>query len=187
MSRRRPAAFAPALVLSVLLCEHTAGFAQIKEHNVSLSSPLEVIDVFAGIVHYTRWPKAVDSLRLCVSDKDIKATATAVRFSQDSAEPRHVTVQTIHNDAAGIASLLDCQIVYMDDIPESTWQAWLPGLVGHPILTIGRGEAFCSWGGLFCLDEAPARLRLHANLDSIARSELHVNPQLLRLTQADAS
>ena len=59
----------------------------------------------------------------------------------------------------------------------------LAQLTGRPVLTMGEGAEFCSSGGLFCLVPRPAGhgLRVEVNLDAVARSGLHVHPQVLKI------
>jgi hypothetical protein len=63
------------------------------------------------------------------------------------------------------------------------WRGMLLGVLDRPVLTIGFDEEFCSLGGMFCLDNSSGKLQIRANLDSISRSGMRINPQLLRLTQ----
>lgn len=150
----------------------------------------DMADVFAGIVSYSRWPSAPAVLRVCVNEQDAAAVlAITRRFAGEAAAPARVQVVGLPLDAAAIESLLDCQAIYFGDPPAMARQprvtALVARLVNQPILTVGHGDDFCSYGGLFCLSPAEAGWRIRANLDSISRSGLRVNAQLLRLTQRD--
>jgi YfiR/HmsC-like len=184
MSRSGVAAIVRGLACALLATLAGPSIAQTDARIAAAGGPLELPDVLAGIVHYTRWPDAVDSLRLCVTDKD-PATLAALtrRFGASAAPVGRIEVVSVRIDAEAVASLLDCQVVYFGQAPAKAWRALLLELTRRPILTIGHGEDFCSYGGLFCLEAADSGVRLRVNLDSIARVGLRVNPQLLRLTQ----
>lgn len=78
----------------------------------------------------------------------------------------------------------DCDMVYFAGQQAEAIRPQLRQLVGWPVITLGDYPEFCSDGGLFCLDPVGGTsLRFHVNLDSIARSHLHVNPQVLRLVR----
>jgi len=144
-------------------------------------------DLLIGIVQYTRWPGGVSSVQVCVDDRDAP-TALAVerRLAEGASTSRRdftLASRKLNSDSA--QGLLDCQVVYFEDARANPRPALLIALANLPILTIGHGEDFCSYGGLFCLTSAPTGWRIQANLDAIARSGLRVNPQLLRLTQRD--
>lgn len=142
-----------------------------------------VPDLIAGVLHYTRWPTALEVVRLCIDADDPDAEAIGRRFlARDAARPR--VVPSLRRLRA--EPLLDCQAVYFGHANPKDLAPLLMQLVKLPILTIGHGEDFCSYAGLFCLIETPAGgVRFGANLDAISRSGLHINPQLLRLTARD--
>lgn len=143
-------------------------------------------ELVAGIVHYTRWPDPPATLRLCVEAGDELADGDGARqlFEALALLPER-RVSTVARRIAGAtaASLQDCQAIYFGQVSSASWRYLLQELANQPVLTIGPGEDFCSWGGVFCLERAGASVRIKANLDAVARSGLRVNPQLLRLTQ----
>lgn len=152
----------------------------------AVDSTLELADILAGIIHYTRWPDSGANVRICVDEQERNALSAIVRKLDDVlSNGRHVSVVSRRVDAAGAASLLDCQGIYFGDGPPDRWQPLLMQLAHRPVLTVGPGEDFCSYGGVFCLERSESGVRIKANLDAIARSGLRVNPQLLRLTQRE--
>ncbi len=151
------------------------------------SATATLAEILVGIVHYTRWPEGASAVQVCVDDRD-GPTALAVGriFAEGAATSRRdyaLASRKLDSDSA--QGLLDCQVVYFEGARTDLRPALLVALASRPILTIGHGEDFCSYGGLFCLTYAPSGWRIQANLDAIARSGLRVNPQLLRLTQRD--
>ena len=171
-----------ALAWQTLLC-----FPQAIGVAYSVSQ-LELPDILAGIIHYTRWPVLArePSLQLCLSEHDRDASAIVSRFADRSRpDERPVTVSFRRLSLDSAESLQDCQVIYFGDVPVQYLpivQDVLAHLSASPILTIGQGEEFCARAGLFCLMPTPRGMRISANLDSIARSGLRVNPRLLKMT-----
>ncbi len=169
------------------------GLGTAAGHAAAQAEPVtdELSGIVAGIVHYTRWPDAPATLRLCIDARSELASGAGARRLTDAITllgPRLFTIDARRLDTASAASVLDCHALYVDAASAAAWQPMLKELISRPVLTIGRGEDFCSWGGQFCLERsstAPESMRIRANLDSISRSGLRVNPQLLRLTQRE--
>jgi len=85
----------------------------------------------------------------------------------------------------GLASpelLSVCDALYVGAMPRRQWNPLLRRLNPRPMLTIGQGEDFCSYGGQFCLITGVQGLQIRANVDAIALSGLRVNARLLQMT-----
>lgn len=163
------------------------GWAQpLPANNTSNTGSLvELPDIIAGIIHYTRWPGHPDPVRLCLNEKDTDTAAISLHFEQGYKDlPRVLPLSRRLLVDAG-DKLLDCNVVYFGKVNAKEVSALLIQLGRHPILTIGHGDDFCSYSGLFCLVPQPLGLRIGANLDSISRNGLRVNPLLLKLTARD--
>lgn len=116
---------------------------------------LTVVDAVLGILAHTRWPqRSPRPLSLCVNERS--SAATDLHALQNSVPPgKLVPVRMI--DLAD-ALPLECDAV------------WL-------------GADFCSRGGMFCLVPRQSDRRVAINLDAVARSGLHVHPQVLKIGQ----
>jgi hypothetical protein len=77
-----------------------------------------------------------------------------------------------------------CDLVYAGEMPENEIKTLIKNISNAPVLSIGEDRAFCSLGGMFCLNARPeaGSAGFAVNLDSISRSKLRINPQVLRLT-----
>jgi hypothetical protein len=158
----------------------------IVQCRAQASAPVEpdLSVALSSLVHFTQWPNVRAALRICVVDMDEQAVAGLERaFAAAGADRRRVAVVTRSVIGSPAKALNDCQAIYFGSTAPSVYRPIVADLVGRPILTIGLGDEFCSVGGLFCIDAALTGARTKANFDSIASSGLHVNPQLLRLTQ----
>jgi len=140
-------------------------------------------ELLLGILHYTRWPQPLASHRLCLNEVDADAVALARELDAQGAQavpPVHSAMRSLRADLAD--TLLDWQAIYFGAMPVRGLQPLLLRLNRHPILTLGQGDDFCSYGGKFCLLQGAQGWQIKANLDAIAYSGLRVNARLLQLT-----
>lgn len=132
-----------------------------------------------GIISYTRWPQPQEPLRLCVVGdawgKD------ALQRSSDRLGPQRSA--TVRDDISAEDVSSDCDVVYVGRLAQERLIMLVASVTGKPVLTIGEERDFCSFGGMFCLNDAAVGARFAANLDAISRSGLRINPQVLRLTR----
>ncbi len=175
------------LVASLLLMASGIGRAAepATAAGPALSAPVRppLVTVVAGIVGYTRWPGEAVALRLCTLG-DGHGVDELLRAAELGTAQRSVRVRT----ASGVhEASRSCDAVYVGDLAATVRGDLLHELVGRPVLLLGEGAAFCSDGGMFCLDAAQApAVRFQANLDAIARSGLRVNPMVLRIARQPA-
>ena len=139
---------------------------------------LTVADAVLGILAHTRWPqRPARPLSLCVSERS--SAATDLRTLQDSAPPGKLAPVRLLDLADALPP--DCDAVWLGAGAPAIEP--LPQLTGRPVLSIGEGTDFCSRGGMFCLVPRQNDLRVEVNLDAVARSGLHVHPQVLKIGQ----
>ena len=170
-------------------CVSLMALCAIAQCRAQATEPVEPDVSFAlkSIVHFTKWPGDRTVLRMCVAESDVRAAGQLERtFAASDGEDKRVLVVPLPALSPPTEALIDCQVVWFGAMSSSLYRPVLLSLAGRPVLTVGLGDDFCSFGGLFCLEAVADSARLKANLDSIAGSGLHVNPQLLRLTQRTA-
>jgi hypothetical protein len=139
-----------------------------------------VAQVVTGIMGYTRWPGDAPAVRLCTIGQG-EGVDELLRSAELRAGQRVVSVRSAQGQAQ---PWKQCDALYLGDTDAETSRTLLQELVGRPVLVLGEGAAFCTDGGMFCLEPRPAQVRFHANLDAIARSGLRVNPLVLRIARA---
>jgi hypothetical protein len=141
----------------------------------------ELTTVFWGIVGYTRWPDAKGALRICLSG-DSRHLAM-IRRSAIELKHRAITLFTPEKAVSA------CDIVYVSGASADDVGKLLRLLDDAPVLTIGDGGEFCSMGGMFCLlpggggSGEKTIAGFAVNQETISRSPLRVNPQVLRLSK----
>ena len=163
--------------------------AQSEASPLTVQRAPEVAAIVRGIVQYTRWASPSASVRLCMGDAidpTVEAAFTrAVTEQKDGAVAIAVSSRRLAPGAA--PDVAECHVLFLNGSMPMQWRSLLLGVLDRPVLTIGFDEEFCSIGGMFCLDNASGKLQIRANLDSISRSGMRINPQLLRLTQQRAA
>ena len=142
-----------------------------------------VVTAVAGIVSYTRWPADASSIRLCTLGEGA-GVAELLRTADIGPVQRPVSVHALAEAGPGASA---CQAVYVGKAGVAATREMLKRFAGQPVLLLGEGAAFCSDGGMFCLEPGAANVRFNANLDAIARSGLRVNPLVLRIARGSAA
>lgn len=139
---------------------------------------LTVFDAVLGILAHTRWPaRTARPLSLCVNEDS--AWVAELRTLPDNLPPGKLgPVRLVDLDDE---LPLDCDLVYLGGGAAAAGP--LAQLIGRPVLSLGEGADFCSRGGMFCLVPNAGSLRVEVNLDTVARSGLHVHPQVLKIGQ----
>ncbi|MDR3352480.1 MAG: YfiR family protein [Zoogloeaceae bacterium] len=173
-----------SLVLIVALFLGLALFfeAQAEERKVQENGKPMAAVIVAGVINYTRWPRLGEAIRICFAGKS--AHAEEIRQLSPVTQKMKGSPSTflVLSQEGEVAR--DCDLVYVGDLPDEEVRTLLKATGNTAILTIGEGKEFCSLGGMFCLEAEPKAnsVGFAANLDAISRSQLRVNPQVLRLS-----
>ncbi|AOB33408.1 hypothetical protein AKI39_04495 [Bordetella sp. H567] len=135
--------------------------------------------VVMGILSYTRWPVQPEPVRLCITGQPAYASGlfdAPARQSEPAVQPRLVAA-----DDPALAR--DCDALYLGGMDDELQQQVLRRVVGHPVVSIVEDDAECAVGGMFCLDVRPGQVGFQINLDSVARSGVHIHPSVLQLSR----
>jgi len=145
---------------------------------------LSVADTVRGILSYARWPDESHALRLCVIGSGAHGE-TLLNNGLNPLTQRPVTLLRVSIDADVVAQ---CDALYVGELDEDSWRTLFSRIAGKPVLTICERSPICMIGGMFCLDvhTNSAGVPFEVNLDSVARSGVRVNPQVLRLGRRTA-
>ena len=129
-----------------------------------------------GIISYTHWPANPRPITICV----IAKPAHADGLLANNAAGKAITAREMAIDDPSVTSA--CNVLYLGALEEKERLALRASLAGHPILTISESGPTCSTGSMFGLRFESNRVGLQMNLDSIARSGVHVDPHVLLLS-----
>lgn len=150
---------------------------------LSAQDRLSVADTVRGILSYARWPTEPNPLRLCVTGRSVHAD-TLLAHGLSPLGTRAVTVSRMPADTEVSAQ---CDALYVGHLEETGWRHLFAQIAGRPVLTLCERSPACATGGMFCLDvDDVASIPFEVNLDSVARSGVRVNPQVLRLGRRTA-
>ena len=177
----------PAFGQSMPGSEALAAVEKRSVRDLVASGPerLNVAETVRGILSYARWPDESRPLRLCITGRSPHADALLAQGMSPLTQ-RAVTALRIAPDA-DVAS--QCDALYVGDLEENSWRNLFAHIAGRPVLTMCERSPICMIGGMFCLEvdsASSASVPFEVNLDSVARSGVRVNPQVLRLGRRTA-
>lgn len=130
-----------------------------------------------GIISYAHWPADPQPITICVIAKPAYAAGL---FANNASAGKATAVREMQVDDPTVPST--CNVLYLGALAENERLALFASLAGHPILTISETGPACNAGSMFCLRFERNRVGLQMNLDSIARSGVHVDPHVLLLS-----
>ncbi len=160
-----------------LAATEAASASRAQSSGVEGARPSGLVGTVLGIVDYSRWPGAPRALTLCVAGQGPQSTELiGALLAPSAARPLSMRQVPINVGLPGV-----CDAVYFEGWREHEQRDALAALASRPVLTLGSGAAFCSAGGLFCLQPAGAATRFSVNTDAVARSGLVVNARVLQL------
>lgn len=128
-----------------------------------------------SVVQYTRWPGEPYRLRACVV-----GPADHADYLLAGSEVRTVgvTASTVSADAVRPAN---CEIVYVGRLSLEQQRAVTARMRGAAVLTIAENDPACRSRAMFCLLFEAEALSFRLNIDSVANSQVRIDPRVLRL------
>lgn len=136
--------------------------------------------VVLGILSYARWPKESGVLSLCLVGPTHYADAL-LRNGQPQINGRTLEVKRRAFDDPWLGEA--CNAVYLGELSEGERGQLFNALREHAVLSISEDTPDCSVGSMFCLYIKATHVSFAVNLDSVARSGVHVHPAVLKLGQ----
>lgn len=158
------------LIIPAIFSTFSSGTLAQTEQNTAES----VATIVTGIISYTRWPQLQGLPRLCLFSSATWSLRLAEPHSGQPYSP--VIVKDI-----GQALIARCDAVYFGtETPQQQLQLQTD-YQGRPQLYIAERNPDCSVGSAFCLNIAAGKVSFAVNLDSLSRSGVRVNPDVLML------
>ncbi|VFR26196.1 Uncharacterized protein YfiR precursor [plant metagenome] len=153
-----------------------AAFTQAQVRSASVAA------VVLGILSYARWPGMSAELRLCVLAPT--QYADALLGQPQVSVGRKVISQRYMVDSPELAHA--CDAIYTGVLKAEEKRALYRHLNGQAVLSISEDDPECAVGPMFCLDVSDAQVAFQVNLDSVARSGVRINPNVLKLGRSRA-
>ena len=131
--------------------------------------------IVEGILSFSRWPNAEEHPLLCVSQQ---AKYFDLSKATGNGSYRVVTISdsTKFNSAG-------CNAIYLGQESVKQQSEIINSLEGQHVLTISENNSDCVAGASFCINRRNQRFKFSVNLDSLTRSGVRVNPDVLLLSR----
>ncbi len=141
------------------------------------SRTVAAVRVVQTLIDYTRWPQRPGPLELCTAGSAIFADRLGeIRL----ADGRPVRLHRLGPDFDKVGR---CAVVYIGQLLPHAQDRLAAVLRGRSVLTIVEADPQCRGEAMFCLLTGPAGAGFTLDIDAVARSELRIDPRLLRLAR----
>lgn len=137
----------------------------------------QVARVVFSLLGYARWPVERDTVRLCVDN----ASSYSARLMDGGTLASGRPVQTRPVDVLSDILHPACDALYLGVMNEARRKRLSAELTGRPVLVITEQDFECEVGSMFCLNIRDNQVSFRVNLDTLARSGVHVHPGVLQL------
>lgn len=136
-----------------------------------------VARVVFSLLGYARWPVERDTVRLCVDN----ASRYSARLMEGGTLASGRPVQTRQVNV--LADMLHpaCDALYVGVMNDARRKRLSAELTGRPVLVVTEEDFECEVGSMFCLNIRDNQVSFRVNLDTLARSGVHVHPGVLQL------
>ena len=132
--------------------------------------------IVSGIISYTRWPKLNAAPRICIF-----RSARMAHIIASNITPISFTPVIVENSEEAL--IANCDGIYFGiEAPEQQVkliEAYQP----RALLLIAEQNTECLIGSSFCLNIDVTPVKFAVNLDSLSRSGVRVNPEVLMLAR----
>ena len=141
---------------------------------------LEVRQTVSGIISFTQWPKLNGLPRLCV----FNSAEFAPVLKSAAVEYPPAVWQTIPVNDIEQALSARCDILYFGRESNQQQTEVINRYRPRPLLTIAEQTPGCEAGSAFCIRIINSQVKFSVNLDSLSRSGVRVNPEVLMLASS---
>ncbi|MCB5423880.1 YfiR family protein [Altererythrobacter sp. CC-YST694] len=134
--------------------------------------------IVRAILEYTRWPKPIDPVEVCiVGTASMGAAIETISLS----DGRQVAVRHLARD--GFASSSGCDAYYLGALDAGAMRQWISRAHGGPVVTIAERDPQCRSEAMFCMVYGPNTVSFRLNVDAVSRSGVRVDPRVLRIAK----
>ncbi|NMP27643.1 YfiR family protein [Rahnella sp. SAP-1] len=134
-----------------------------------------------GILSFSIWPSRPppDTLRLCVIPPVVYAAGLVSSNKNITGKTLEVSTQLLSN--AKLSS--SCDAIYSGLMTTEQQRDLYDSISGHPVLTLSENDDACALANAFCLIINPGHIDFKLNRDTLSRSGVRVNPNVLQLAR----
>jgi len=141
-----------------------------------------VARIVGGLIGYAHWPQPKSRIAIC--------TLGATRFSRRLGEAGAVAglpVATRALPSGDAATIQGCDLLYLGAMPADQRLRAIRAVHGQPIMSVDEASPDCRSGAMFCLAARGDAITFRLNIDAISRSQVRVDPRVLRLFSGDGA
>lgn len=161
----------------IFMCCYTQVLADTNLQTSPFKKEEEVKRIVLGIMGYTKWVPPPVPIQLCVVGS---TKYTSLIEHLDTSQTLTKIVVTKQNNDINIIST-QCDVIYFGDIAPNEQQKVIAARHNRPILLLSENNPTCEIGSSFCLNTENSPMTFTVNMDSLVRSGVHVNPNVLLL------
>lgn len=165
------------LFTALIACSGFSGTAIAAQVDQTIANRVRTI--VSGIVSYTRWPQLQDAPKLCI----FSSSPYAVTLMHENSAPGTIPYRPFAVSSVHEALISECDGIYFGkESPQQQLQL-IEQYQLRPLLLIAEQNVQCTIGSAFCLNISNNQVSFSVNLDSLARSGVRVNPDVLLLAR----
>jgi len=138
-----------------------------------------ISEIVPGILGYSRWPNTSPAAlkRICViGQTDYADLLLSTELTVPGWESNVRRLSAAHRNIVD-----DCQALYIGSLPDLEKENLFSLISSQPVLSISEQNDPCIVTTLFCLRINESSVGFEINLDSVKRSGIRINPNVLRL------
>lgn len=129
-----------------------------------------------SVLSYVKWTNENPSL--CVVDDPNISNLFTHTFTQQKSNFKVYPIK------ASEISSKSCDAVFFNEVSPSFEQKTINNSLNRSILSFSNNNSDCEIGSVFCLYTAKSgNTRFKVNLDSLAKTKIHIDPRVLLLAQ----
>jgi hypothetical protein len=167
------------ICIFILLCCFSEVYAAPMDTNNGMASTKdeEVKRTVLGIISYTRWVPPPTPINLCIVTPTKHSTLLEKLDASDSMNK--IIITKLNYDVTALST--QCDAIYFGDVSPTEQQKVIAARQNKPILILSENNPNCEIGSSFCLNIDSSPITFTVNLDSLARSGVRVDPNVLLL------
>ena len=163
------------MVILIFCCQ--SAIAEMQPLPSTTQKDDQVKQIVLGIMSYTRWVPPPSPVQLCIVGTT--RFTTSLEHLDTNTTPNKIIVNKQSDSNPTLSA--QCDVIYFGDVKPEEQQKIIATRQNHPILVLSESNPSCELGSSFCLDTETFPITFVVNLDSLARSGVHVNPNVLLL------
>jgi hypothetical protein len=178
-----------SLLIALFGCWASAYAVPTPAKTILITKDDEIKKTVLGIMSYTRWVPPPTPVNFCIVAakhaselEHIDSLTSSPGINAAPSNPinseNRIVISHLDYDAAKLGA--QCDVIYFGNVSPADQQKVIAARQNRPILTISE-DSDCEIGSSFCLQTTTSPITFLVNLDSLTRSGVRVDPNVLLL------